>query len=109
MNLILMTMTYLKKGYSINNFDGESSEEDGLFDSGSTHGTLVKLYHVKRYHKEDLEEEKHIAIGFTDIKTDKNNSVNISQIKSYEKEFDENDSLETVKELLKGYNYKEIK
>ncbi len=98
-----------EKGVFYKQFDDESSEEEGLFDSGSTNGTLVKLYHVKRFHNEDLEEEKHIAIGYTNIKTDRNNTVNVAEIEEYEKEFDENESLDTVKDLLKGYNYKEVK
>lgn len=78
--------------------------------SAPSNGTLVNLYTIKEYDSEGALNDTLTAIfGYTNIILDKNNEVNITEINEYFDTYDNSYSLASVKKLMEGYGYQEIK
>lgn len=94
-------------------FSKESKE--GLFYSGDPErndGNLIKVYTVERYSggsEGKLDEKKTVILGFADIKLDKDNKANVSELTEINDYKDDSYSLETVIQLYEGEGYSEVK
>lgn len=95
-------------------YNDEDVEEGGMFYKATSNATLFKIIEVKRYSNRGknaggLLEDRIQAIGFTNINFDDNDKIKLTDMQEYKKEFEDEDTIETVKESIKEFGYKEVK
>ena len=78
--------------------------------SAPSNGTLVNIYTIKEYDMDGALNDTFTAVfGYTDIILDENNQANVTEINEYFDTYDKTYSLESVKKLMEGYGYQQIK
>mgnify|MGYP000851227259 CR=1 FL=1 len=84
-------------------------DTDDWYDS-SNHGSLITLYTIKEYDRNDELVDTFTAIyGFNNIIIDDSGKTNVTQINEYHDTYDHTYSLESVEKLMEGYGYVEVK
>lgn len=94
-------------------YNSEDAEDGAMFYKATENATLYKVIEVKVYDDNGkdagkLDRENIQAIGYTNITFDDSEKAKLTDMQEYQKEFEDGDSIDTIKETLKEYGYKTI-
>lgn len=80
------------------------------YNYSETNGSLIKLYDITEYDEDGKELDSYRVVrGFNGIKLDEDKKTNVTDMQEYVSRYSEGESVETVKDLLEGHDYVEVK